>query len=372
MALTYSSFESFDEVVAHYENTKPMGGSTNKGKDIRPIGDRKRKYERIVKISDNCYALSDGFHFGDPVFSWSLLYTKNTNFTPSLNDMEKYAPIVWRKSRDGTEQVKIRNGYGNGAHTGRYAFIYRHTPKGLRFIIDNGKQYVAKTMGTYSPSADGKYIGRDQLKGQYSDERYYLAKTRTAPRAIYDYIKNQQNNNWWVGQQNKWVMLHDDNSTLVFHKAESESQFAGPNWVHVEGTGCTLPKGPRVNKEAKAKLKDSIKKYFEWGMTMSPLLLLEDGEYLAEQNRTLNAAYGSNHWRQVTPKIGREIVRDEQHPARVAFWVDFAKGCYSPSEMSWAIMSAPLLTKIETKEDVAYVRSRFNAFINKELGFITK
>jgi hypothetical protein len=31
-----------------------------------------------------------------------------------------------------------------------------------------------------------------------------------------------------------------------------------------------------------------------------------------------------------------------------------------------------LLTKIETKEDITYVRARFNAFINKELGFITK
>jgi hypothetical protein len=57
MALTYSSFESFDDVVYNYESIKPMGGSTNKGKDIRPIGDRKRKYERIVKISNNCYAL---------------------------------------------------------------------------------------------------------------------------------------------------------------------------------------------------------------------------------------------------------------------------------------------------------------------------
>ena len=358
MGLTYSSFESFDEVVAHYENTKPMIGSANKGKDIRPMGDRKRKHERIVKISDNCYALSDGYHFGDAVFSWSLLYATSAAFKPTINDMEKYAPIVWRKNRDGTEQVKIRNGYGNGAHSSRYAFLYRHTPKGLRFIVDNGKQYVTKTMGTYSPS----------------DERYYLAKTHTAPRAIYDYIKNQpqKNASWYQEKAKKWVMLHDDNSTLVFHKAESESQFAGPNWVHVEGTGCTLPKGPRVNKDAKAKLKDSIKKYFEWGMTISPLLLLQDGEYLAEQNRILNEAYGSNHWRQVTPKIGREIVRDEQHPARVAFWVDFAKGCYSPNDIAWSFNNVPLLTKIETKEDVAYVRSRFNAFINKELGFITK
>ena len=74
MALTYSSFESFDDVVYNYENIKPMGGSTNKGKDIRPIGDRKRKYERIVKISNNCYALSDGFHFGDAHFNWGWGY----------------------------------------------------------------------------------------------------------------------------------------------------------------------------------------------------------------------------------------------------------------------------------------------------------
>ena len=356
MALTYSSFESFDEVVAHYENTKPMVGSTNKGKDIRPIGDRKRKYERIVKISDNCYALSDGYHFGDAVFTWSLYFASTAEFKPTISDMEKYAPIVWRKKRDGTEQVTIRNGYGNYAHNARYAFLYRHTPKGLRFIVDNGKQYVAKTMGTYSPS----------------DERHYLAKTRTAPRAIYDHIKDQQKTNWYQENAKKWVTLRDDNSALVFHKAKSESVFAGPNWVHVEGTGCTLPKGPRVNKEAKAKLKDSIKKYFEWGMTISPLLLLQDGEYLHQQDQILTEAYGMGRWRQTTPKIGREIVRDEQHPARLALWVDFAKNCYSPNDTSWSLASSPLLTKIETKEDITYVRARFNAFINKELGFITK
>ncbi len=358
MTLTYSSFESFDEVVAHYENTKPMGGSTNKGKDIRPIGDRKRKYERIVKISDNCYALSDGYHFGDPMFSWSLLYTTEAKFTPSLKDMEKYAPIIWRKKRDGTEQVTIRNGYGDHAHNGRYAFIYRHTPKGLGFVVSNGKQYIVKTMGKY-PAPQ-----------QY--ERYYLAKTHTTPRVIYNYAKNQPTTSWYQKSRSEWAMLHDDNSALVFHKAESESVFAGPNWVHVEGTGCTLPKGPRVNKEAKTKFKDAIKKYFEWGMTMSPLLLLEDGEYLAGQHRILNEAYGSNRWRQLNAKLGRSIVRDEQHPARLAFWVDFAKGCYRRNVNMWDWKTKPLLLDLQTKEDVSYVRSHFNTFINKELGFVTK
>lgn len=361
MALTYSSFESFDEVVAHYENIKPMGGSGNKGKDIRPIGDRKRKYERIVKISNNCYALSDGFHFGDKYFNWGWGYTASAEFVPTLKDMEKYAPIIWRKKRDGTEQVTIRNGYGNHAHNGRYAFINRHTPKGLGFRVDNGKQYVTKTMGRYPHPQD--------------DERYYLAKTHTAPRIVYDHIKDQQNANWYQENAKKWVMLHDDNSALVFNKAESKDRFSGIDWVHVKGTGRALPKAPRVNIEIKAKYKDSIKKFFEWGMTMSPLMPLEDNEYLYKHHQDLVEAYGQtrgNQWRKVDGMRGREIVRSSRHPARLAFWIEFAKQCYAPDEQSWSWNSAPLLTKIKTKEDIAHVRACFNRFINTELGFITK
>ena len=361
MALTYSTFSSFDEVVAHYENIKPMGGSGNKGKDIRPIGDRKRKYERIVKISNNCYALSDGFHFGDKYFNWGWGYTASAEFVPTLKDMEKYAPIIWRKKRDGTEQVTIRNGYGDHAHNGRYAFIHRHTPKGLGFRVDNGKQYVTKTMGRYPHPQH--------------DERYYLAKTHTAPRIVYDHIKDQQNANWYQENAKKWVMLHDDNSALVFSKTESEDRFSGVDWVHVKGTGRALPKAPRVNIEVKAKYKDSIKKFFEWGMTMSPLMPLEDNEYLYKHHQDLVEAYGQtrgNQWRKVDGMRGREIVRGERHPARLAFWIEFAKQCYAPDEQSWSWNSAPLLTKIKTKEDIAHVRACFNRFINTELGFITK
>ena len=361
MALTYSSFGSFDEVVAHYENIKPMGGSGNKGKDIRPIGDSKRKYERIVKISNNCYALSDGFHFGDKYFNWGWGYTASAEFVPTLKDMEKYAPIIWRKKRDGTEQVTIRNGYGNHAHNGRYAFINRHTPKGLGFVVDNGKQYVTKTMGRYP---DHRH-----------DERYYLAKTHTAPRIVYDHIKDQQNANWYQENAKKWVMLHDDNSALVFNKNPGTDQFSGVDWVHVEGTGRALPKAPRVNIEIKAKYKDSIKKFFEWGMTMSPLMPLEDNEYLYKHHQDLVEAYGQtrgNHWRKVDGMRGREIVRSSRHPARLAFWIEFAKQCYAPDEQSWSFNSTPLLTKIKTKEDISHVRACFNRFINTELGFVTK
>ena len=63
------SFNDFDSVEIAYETTKPLTGAANKGKDIRPIGERRRKWERIHKFTDNCYGLMDG-GTGDPVDGW--------------------------------------------------------------------------------------------------------------------------------------------------------------------------------------------------------------------------------------------------------------------------------------------------------------
>ena len=96
MTLTWTSFASFDEVARRYEDIKPIRERTlGTSRDIRPIGDRNRKQERIVKLSRNCYALSDGYHRGDGAFTY---------FSPTWGRglMEYYAPIVWRKHKYGT------------------------------------------------------------------------------------------------------------------------------------------------------------------------------------------------------------------------------------------------------------------------------
>jgi hypothetical protein len=48
---------SFAEAEVRWNDTKPIRG---KEVDMRPLGKRHRKYERIAKIDDNCYALLDG------------------------------------------------------------------------------------------------------------------------------------------------------------------------------------------------------------------------------------------------------------------------------------------------------------------------
>ena len=347
MAPTYSSFTCFDEVVSHYNNITPLRGSTNAGKDIRPIGDRERKWERVVKISRNCYALSDGYHMGDEHFSAWMRYDITP---PTLTDMEKYAPIVWRKKHDGTEEVTLRNGYGEGQHNSRYNFLWRHTPHGLKFRMHNGKHFIWNH-GT----------------------EHYLAKTRTARRPVYAGIKKAAANkppNHWSKYRAKWVRAYDDNSAVTFRKNENGG------WDHVEGTGKDKScQNPTVNKVVKAKYKDDIKKFFEWGMVMSPLLPLEDMGYATKHGHWLythfkpddHLGYGIPAPK---PTDLRKVVSDENHPMRLALWVTFAAHC---TDKDWGHDDRDYYVKtIETKEDLQRVRSRYNTWVNITLGFMTK
>ena len=73
------TFNTFDQVAEWYNNTKPLGGKDNKDLDIRPIGARRYKHNRIMKYDDNTYALLDGYF--DPHWSRSVKI-REANRTP--------------------------------------------------------------------------------------------------------------------------------------------------------------------------------------------------------------------------------------------------------------------------------------------------
>jgi hypothetical protein len=351
MTLTYSRYATFDEVVAHYDNTTPLRGKDNVGKDIRPIGDRKRKNERIVKISANCYVLTCGWTFGDAVFS---AYHYGEAVPATNKTLEKFAPIVWRRLRDGTDQVTLRNGWGPSAHTGHYAFLDRHTPAGIQFNIRSGRQYltVGATQGI-----------RGNLNGHSTT--HYLAKVRTTPKPVHQiYSAPKTSDNHWIKKMAKFVMLHDDNSAVVFRRKNNSE------WQHVEGTGRQEPQNPHVDKAVKAKFKDDINKFFEWGMAMSPLLPLEDDDYQAARRTELHTYFGKKTlWRAETldNNKARTLVRDDENSMRLAFWVRFASSC---TNNLWGLNMEYYTQTVKTKEDLARVRASFNTFINKQLGFV--
>ncbi len=127
---------------------------------MRPLGDRARKQERIKKINDNCYLLMDGYYSGDDVFpAW---YSGGNTGKPTEAEMINLAPIVWRRHRDGTTTIKVRNGTGHGAHKRRYTFLDRHGPNGIRFRMRNGKHFIG-TVGAEYHLAKRKHAANSTL-----------------------------------------------------------------------------------------------------------------------------------------------------------------------------------------------------------------
>ncbi len=332
MALTYSAFQTFAEVEHHYNAVKPLISKCHtKAEDIRPIGDRKRKWERIVKLSDYCYALVDGYCYGDSVFkAWG------TDRTPTKADTEFYAAVVWRKHRDGTTSVKIRNGTGPWNHVSRYQFLTRHVPKGMYFLVYNGKQAI-------------------NLTSNYGDhDRHFLAKGKTVPKEV--------NPHW-----KKWTN-RKDNTALAF-KLTPDGK-----WLRDPETGEDLPIPPRVNKALKAKFKEPLREFFEWGMTIANMLPLTDNDYIRKMRTEAHEYYsettGAGYIRSrdtYNVENCRSIITDPEHPLRLPLFVEFAE----TTGEGWWQNTTYKVQQVETKEDLSAIRNKYNNWVNKHLGFKT-
>jgi hypothetical protein len=342
MALTYSNFSTFAEVVTWYERTKPLRGEANKDKNIRPLGDRSRKWERIVKIDDNCYALSDGYHYGDDIFR---CWYRNTEYNPTPKDMAFYAPIVWRKHKDGTETVTLRNGAGPGLHTSRYQFLWRHTPNGLGFTAGNrdGKQYITVNRGT----PQGKI---------------FLAKGTTVPRPVWEDVQNElakRTGNHvprWIG----WQRVKDDGVALTFKRTDKGWEFASG------GKPIPAPLRKRVDLDIKAKLKPHIDAFREWLVAIGPLIPMRDYQYERSLRDSMQewiketTGRNVNVWsveREINCSLARKIIANSEHPLRM--------------HLAYVVIRyTDFLTPCEDEDDVRMVKAAFNRWVNKQLGLI--
>jgi len=340
MAIQWLQYEGFDHIANQYANTKPLVSKCHtREEDIRPLGDRNRKQERIKKISDNCYILQDGYHSGDEVFGGYYAYTNATTdvpLRPTEAEIIKLAPIVWRKHRDGSETITIRNGTGYGAHNGRYSFLDRHLPMGLQFIIRNGKHFILC---------------------QNNGVEYYLAKSLTmAEHAMPKKDRGVQNPRGYT--------TRDDGVSLTFKRITKYQRC----FEFISG-GKPIPKPPRkiVDKEAKAKMKDAISTFRNWSSIMFPMLPKDDREYrsrlLQELSEQTNGAFSPYMWNVIDSfgekfELSRNIISDENHPLRLHlayFLFNSIEDIYDED--------------MDTAKNRAYVMSVFNRRINKVCNF---
>jgi len=329
----------FDRVAKHYKSIKPMKSKNHPiEQDIRPLGDRSRKWERVKKFSDNCYAFYDG-NGGDNI-SWSE-YHNDGNL--SDEDHKALAPMLWTREVGGwnREILRVRNGSGQFAHNGRYSFLERALPKGFGFDIDNGKQYIILNKTRYYlPKSDyGNYYRRNDATALQVDDKKYLEFER-------DMV-------------NGWQIMAD-------------------SFTYV-------PPRTLVDKERKKQFKPAMDSYYSWLCVMAPMFRehLEDFEYhydddacqaryqakhnIAREKKDELFAYAKeqgwvdesahNYYYTPEPQHALIIMEDEEHPMRM--------------HMAWSmLMDSPLFKAHES--DRKLFRSHYNRWINKVCGFTIK
>ena len=120
--------QSFENAKQIYERTKPVVSKTHwLEDDIRPLGERSRKYDRIMKLSRNCYALvCGGTRTG--VSYWGERMAPKPEFTNEV--IKRTAPIVWERRRDGYDYLTIHMDCFRNA-TGWFGFLRDYLPSGF-------------------------------------------------------------------------------------------------------------------------------------------------------------------------------------------------------------------------------------------------
>lgn len=303
-------FNTFNQVVAWYEQTKPVVSKHHKKEDnIRPIGDRKRKCERIRKVDAETYVLLDGY-YGNTMYG-----TNNRGDYQYEQDM---APIMWKREADG-DYIYVRNGTTRSVPYGRYKFLQWYLPNDVAFRYNQqGKHWVrAKTPTGW--------------------EDFPLPKTAY----VWNYTLEEP-------------AVADDGKRLKFRVNEDGTFTRVGEAFKVEVT--------TVDKELKKQWKTDIDAFYTQAAALAPMLDTSwngrneyrtvISEWAKDNGVDVPQWGGLNH---IPSTLVRQIVQQDDHDLRVPL-------------MALVINDIGGKRAIETKEDLMKIKSSYNRMMNKLLG----
>lgn len=203
---------TFNDVAVAYDTTKPVNGKRTPATfDVRPIGPRKYKHQRIVKLDDDCYILSDG------IYDWANVWSGFSTSARTNAELLELSPIVWR--RDGArETVTITNLFQATCSAKRKEFLYYYLPRGLVFQEKQRKVYV---------------------------NDIFVPKRKGHP---------------W----NLDIKILDQTEPVVFERVGNHE------WKHISTE--RFPERARVSTTEKQKIKQEINAFYDWMLAMAPLL----------------------------------------------------------------------------------------------------
>ena len=303
-------FNTFNSVVAWYDMIKPMVSKNHTLQDdIRPIGARNRKWERIRKIDPETYVLLDGFYC-------YTMFAARDNPEADMYEQDM-APIMWKREADG-DYIYVRNGKTDNMLYCRYNFLQAYLPMNVRF--DYNQQ--------------GKHWVRAQTPTGYED--FPLPKTK------YQYSGSTKTRGV------------DDGKRLKFRANEDGTFTRVGDSFKVEVT--------TVDKELKRQWKSKIDAFYIQAAALAPMLdTTWNGRHeyrivitdWCKENGFDAPSYGGIN--QIPNTLVRQIVEQAEHPLRVPL-------------MALVIDDIGGKRVIENKDDLMKIKSAYNRLMNKSLG----
>jgi hypothetical protein len=302
----------FDRVKAKYESVKPIVSSRSTLEDdVRPIGERRYKEERIIKVDENTYVLSDG------------VLSAVRSYSPMPLEIElQFAPIMVQRRGDG-DYIRLRSGSLGSTWFSRYAFLRAYTPMGMSFSSAGGTR--ANEIHTY-------------------EDR----KVHVLPRMDYQI-------DWSTG-----VVFKDGGEMLWFKQTS-------PNTYERASELYTL-KTNKIDRDAKSQYRRHLRDYFNWMCVISPMLVSGiESKWRARDVATTEFIevagdkIFANHYaplRLSSPELAslvKDILKDDEHVLRTALTTLILTECNA---------------SIKTFSDVDSMkkfRSQYNRLMNKTL-----
>jgi hypothetical protein len=253
----YVFYNSFDDVVSEYNKTVPIRGA-RKAEDLRPLGQRRKWWERIIKVNENTYVLDDG--------GWA--WQRGALYPESVL---KFSPIVWERRADGDYITPHNNLNGSGSYS-RYNFLMRYTPRGLDFTYNR----------------DGKHYVRTK-----DYEKHFIPKSKVNfSKSVPEIVEYN----------------------CVTFKHEGGDKFTRANPKH-------LLKTRRWDKPLVKEYEPKIKAMWDWAQIVLPVLHL-DWETRSIYSQQLHDGYNYYNWKRcIDLKLVRDILDNEEHESRVALAV---------------------------------------------------
>ena len=316
-----TNLDTFHRVEEMYNTTKPMVSKKHSlSDDIRPLGPRHRKWERIKKFSYNCYGLMDGGDYdglGEHTRQW---YDRRTLKPSDIKQEQEFAPILW--TYDGTrERIRIRNGLDNSAHTIRYTMLENALPSNMQFYSDNGKQYVGIEHG------DGK---------KYQKDRDYFL-----PKGDYPLEFERQVSPW---DQNLW-------------------RVRGNTYKYVH------PK-KRVDKKRKAEIKPYSDTLLKYVASMYNILPSNDYDYFHKMSEELMMQCGHSNAYTFHNHDLSDVICDPKWHRHVTSLFQYEMWQNLRDRQPWGERDT-IENKLGGDVDLPTLRARYNDFINKHCHLVS-